>query len=90
MHKQHHSELTNPGDWSYTSNSSNETAGMCILCPGCGAESYLQFANTSSTVDSGSKWNWDGNRELPTLTPSVHSTGCCGWHGFLKQGKWVQ
>lgn len=88
MQKQHHSDLADPGDFCYTSNQAGETAGMMIKCPGCGAESYLQFTNTSTTVDHGPKWDWDGNRSQPTLTPSVHSTGCCGWHGFLRNGIW--
>lgn len=39
-------------------------------------------------------WGWDGNRECPTLTPSVNciaekdgqSTSGCGWHGFITNG----
>lgn len=30
-------------------------------------------------------WGWDGNREAPTLTPSIHSPG--QWHGHLRAGK---
>ena len=88
MHREKHKDLSQPGDFSYTLNSAEETAGMCILCPGCGNESYLQFVNTTTTVELGSKWTWDNNREQPTLTPSVYSAGCCGWHGYLKSGKW--
>lgn len=88
MLKQKHADLSEPGDFSYASNSSDEVAGLCIKCPGCGAESYLQFANTATTVEHGSKWSWDGNRIEPTLSPSVHSVGCCGWHGYLRNGKW--
>ncbi len=35
-------------------------------------------------------WGWDGNRDRPTLTPSINCiaekdgkpTGGCGWHGW--------
>jgi hypothetical protein len=32
-------------------------------------------------------WQWDGNREAPTLTPSVNVVG--RWHGWLREGKLV-
>mgnify|MGYP006908306056 CR=1 FL=1 len=89
-YKEHHSQLDNPGDWCYVSNSQEETSGMVIRCPGCGAKSWLQFEGTSTTVSQGAKWKWDGNREHPTLKPSVHSTGCCGWHGWLTNGEWKE
>ncbi len=39
-------------------------------------------------------WGWDGNRDRPTLTPSINClaekdgkpTGGCGWHGFITAG----
>jgi hypothetical protein len=39
-------------------------------------------------------WGWDGNREQPTLTPSINciaekdgkATGGCGWHGHITAG----
>lgn len=39
-------------------------------------------------------WQWDGNREAPTLSPSILVNGGDGqggrkekWHGFLRAGK---
>jgi hypothetical protein len=32
-----------------------------------------------------SNWQWDGNREAPTLSPSVNVVG--RWHGYLRAGK---
>jgi hypothetical protein len=29
-------------------------------------------------------WLWDGNREAPTLTPSINVIG--RWHGFFRAG----
>lgn len=39
-------------------------------------------------------WGWDGNRDAPTLTPSINClaekdgkpTSGCGWHGFITAG----
>lgn len=42
--------------------------------------------------DQSNAWKWDGNREAPTLTPSIlHWGGGRGepatWHGWLRAGK---
>jgi hypothetical protein len=36
-------------------------------------------------------WDWDGNEQAPTLSPSINcnGTGGCGWHGFIQAGKLV-
>lgn len=33
------------------------------------------------------QWDWDGNRDLPTFTPSVNCVGC--WHGYIRAGRCV-
>lgn len=30
-------------------------------------------------------WEWDGNEDKPTLTPSVHQPGV--WHGWFRAGR---
>jgi hypothetical protein len=30
-------------------------------------------------------WQWDGNEDAPTLSPSVNCGGC-GWHGHIQGG----
>ena len=32
-------------------------------------------------------WDWDGNRERPTFSPSINHESC--WHGFLRAGRCV-
>lgn len=47
------------------------------------------------TPDSCCVWGWDGNVEVPTITPSINCismkdgkpTGGCGWHGFITNGE---
>lgn len=36
-------------------------------------------------------WDWDGNRDAPTLSPSINCNGegGCGWHGFIQAGQIV-
>ena len=33
-------------------------------------------------------WKWDGNKEAPTLEPSIDVIGI--WHGWLRSGKLVK
>ena len=32
-------------------------------------------------------WEWDGNEDKPTLTPSIHAPG--QWHGWMRAGRLV-
>jgi len=34
-----------------------------------------------------SHWGWDGNKEAPTLTPSINVIG--RWHGWLREGQLI-
>lgn len=59
--------------------------GFAFVCPcGCGREGYLPI----DTFTAGPRWDWNGDRERPTLTPSVLFRGGCQWHGFLTNGEW--
>lgn len=33
------------------------------------------------------QWDWDGNRDKPTFSPSVNCVGC--WHGYIRTGRCV-
>lgn len=33
-------------------------------------------------------WNWDGNKDAPTLNPSIDCGGC-GWHGNIENGRTI-
>ncbi len=64
-----------PGRWYYS-------------CPcGCGASGGLRVAVAVKPEQSPS-WVWDGNRDAPTLHPSIHHIG--HWHGWLKAGFFTQ
>lgn len=34
------------------------------------------------------QWDWDGNRDQPTFSPSVNC-GVCHWHGYIRKGRAV-
>jgi hypothetical protein len=61
-------------------------AGILYSCPcGCARVGALNFRPAPSP-----SWDWDGNREAPTLSPSVHDMpdGVTHWHGWLRAGTW--
>lgn len=75
--------------------------GINFGCPcGCGRIYGASFDNrTPDLLAIGHKqgqWHWDGNRDKPTLTPSlglhaangspVGPDGHYHWHGFLRNG----
>lgn len=35
---------------------------------------------------AGCMWQWDGNKQAPTITPSIDCKGGCGRHFTMKQG----
>lgn len=59
--------------------------GFAFICPcGCGREGYLP----TDTATPGPRWDWNGDRERPSLNPSVLFRGGCEWHGYLTDGEW--
>lgn len=70
------------GDAVYHSQGDVQVAGITFCCPGCGRLGGVSF------MPGG--WTWDGNREAPTVQPSIlHDNPRCGWHGYLTNGEFV-
>lgn len=60
-----------------------EIRGLNFICPcGCGAVLGVSF-------DPG-RWTWDGNRDRPTVKPSIRHMDGCRWHGFLTAGEFLE
>lgn len=36
------------------------------------------------------QWDFDGNYESPTLSPSINCEKHCGWHGYIRGGRCVE
>jgi hypothetical protein len=79
-----------PGEWQICGDESGAYISYgCPLRPGqsCGVP-----INTGEKRDR--HWLWDGNKELPTLTPSINCLSTvngqpaagCGWHGHITAG----
>lgn len=35
------------------------------------------------------QWEWDGDRQCPTFSPSINCEKHCGWHGYIRAGRCV-
>jgi hypothetical protein len=61
-----------------------------FVCPRNPERHCGVFVHPSPGVPHSHVWEWDGNVESPTLSPSIHcgpnSHPGCGWHGFVRDG----
>ena len=60
-----------------------------FTCPGCGAVSEVEIIPPGRPASASHQWDWDGNLEAPTLSPSLQELGGCRWHGYMRGGSWV-
>ena len=70
-----------PGE--YWVSDSRETLVFC--CPGCGRRAAINIRPTREGY-SGPSWDMTIDGDGITLHPSINAVGCCGWHGWLRQG----
>ncbi|MCZ0963906.1 DUF6527 family protein [Paracoccus benzoatiresistens] len=79
-------ELRIAGSIEYRERSDGSLWGIAFVCLcGCGNESYLPMRGSGRPHE----WDWDGNREAPTVSLSIFNTGMpCRWHGWLRAGEW--
>lgn len=46
---------------------------------------HLYITSVRAPNDQKPAWEWNGDKELPTILPSIHVIG--RWHGYLRNGK---
>lgn len=57
---------------------------LTFVCPcGCGAIGGIMVGGDPTKHPV---WQWNGNLEKPTTTPSIKFVGGCEWHGYLTDG----
>lgn len=77
------------GAFTYYTDDRGAIRGMIYACPcGCGNCGLLRFRPVAPADHGCASWEWNGNKETPTLSPSVHHVG--HWHGWLREGRWEQ
>lgn len=87
------------GDWCFLETTEAESRLIMFLRYPVSDAMWARFYHDAPELNrgdfcslplSGNKppvWQWDGNRESPTLTPSINVIG--RWHGWLREGKLV-
>lgn len=76
-----------PGTIEFIYSGEGDKIIMNYVCPcGCGRVRALT-ARTGEKIPN--HWQWNGNKEIPTLQPSIACTQGCKWHGFLTNGEWI-
>ncbi len=67
-----------PGDWFFE----QENAYIVIRM----GEDHMDVIELPISPTNPHAWQWDGNLEAPTLSPSIKILPN-GWHGYLRNGK---
>ena len=61
--------------------------GFDYVCPcGCGVVDWIPVTSGPSDLHH---WHWNGDRDKPTLTPSIRKLNGCQWHGWLTNGEFI-
>jgi hypothetical protein len=79
--------------WRYASKKAEggNNGHVMMKCPGCGAASGMHVRDEGVPhPPTGASWIISGLQDKATLDPSVNCVGCCGWHGFLKNGEYTK
>jgi hypothetical protein len=69
------SEVEKPGDYYF----SDDRRHLYLLLPGDTIAGRVRIGGSQHPC-----WEWDGNLDSPTLTPSLDLPGV--WHGWLQAG----
>jgi hypothetical protein len=81
------SSAKNAGDFYWSApNLPTTERRLSFICPcGCGALAGVRVIQSTSRVEG--FWEWDGNLEKPTISPSIKITN--HWHGYLTKGEFI-
>lgn len=63
--------------------------GRLLIVPSPHSAQHGIARHPTGEGDGRPQWDWDGNREAPTFSPSINCGGHCGWHGYLRAGRCV-
>lgn len=75
------------GEWAWVV--MEEGADPAFLVYGCPCGNNCQVTNCIIPVvrvKEPKSWEWDGDWDAPTLSPSIQRRIQCDWHGYLTKG----
>lgn len=65
----------------------SDNSKIAMQLPKCGGCVILRISQDKSHKSpEGPVWWWNGNKEKPTLHPSIRVMGEEEWHGYLRDG----
>jgi hypothetical protein len=73
-----------PGSFFIDADPTNGQRRMWFVTPD-GQSGVINLRPVAPGNEAHPSWEWDGDENRPTLTPSVHAPG--RWHGFFKAGR---
>jgi len=76
----------NPGDFYFKTDERGQRM-FCSCLPNGVALHIPLRPLIDPKINGGHSWEWDGNQDKPTLTPSVNVVGI--WHGWVRAGRMV-
>lgn len=92
-------DLHNAGDFFWIESTVGEVTALAYVCPcgNCGPEYRSAIPVNEGPHEGRPRWKWNGNKDSPTLTPSIqrrlhihahgeHPEYRCDWHGYLTDG----
>lgn len=61
---------------------------LMFACPGCGQWGSIRVGDEKPDPPPSWQIKAGSLADVTTLTlaPSIHCVGCCGWHGYLRNG----
>lgn len=64
--------------------------GLWVWCPGCDEAHRPRVVGEDGSLPPGPCWEWDGNVEAPTISPSLLTASVRGrrCHSFIRAGVW--
>lgn len=80
----YHGEQIGGDTFSYRQYSTDPVSGIVFHCRGNPSricEVAIREGEAIKPIHG-----WDGNREEPTITPSIGCDHRCGWHGHITKG----
>lgn len=85
MLRKNYDEMNAKGDWYFI----DDDTFICLMF----GDDKMKDIVTLPIDDRPNAWKWNGNREAPTLTPSIlvhpYPGWTDGWHGYLTDGKLI-
>jgi hypothetical protein len=78
------------GDWCFYNNDADMFLNYPIKSIYAGEPDnidivHLYIHRAGTVFERSPSWEWDGNRDAPTLSPSINVIN--RWHGYLRAGK---